>query len=254
MRSRPPSTSAAPGIIRAVCEAVEGQFGALWEIDRGANVLRCATTWQAPEVMSKTLEDETRAVTFAPGESLAGRVWVGGKAALIPDVGQDAKFLGTRLVARAGMRCAYALPILVSGQVAGVLSALGREVRAPEPELLEMLDGVGTQVGQFIEHREAERQLLQAQKMEAVGQLAGGIAHDFNNLLGVILGYADLAARELRPEASDAPAAGGDPQGRGARRGAHPADPDLQPQAGRRDRECSTSTRWSRTWRRCSGG
>jgi signal transduction histidine kinase len=33
--------------------------------------------------------------------------------------------------------------------------------------------------------------------MEAVGQLAGGIAHDFNNLLGVILGYADLAEREL---------------------------------------------------------
>jgi signal transduction histidine kinase len=36
--------------------------------------------------------------------------------------------------------------------------------------------------------------------MEAVGQLAGGIAHDFNNLLGVILGYGDLASRELGAE------------------------------------------------------
>jgi signal transduction histidine kinase len=36
--------------------------------------------------------------------------------------------------------------------------------------------------------------------MEAVGQLAGGIAHDFNNLLSVILGYAQLAVRELGPE------------------------------------------------------
>ena len=44
-----------------------------------------------------------------------------------------------------------------------------------------------------------EKQLIQAQKFEPIGQLAGGIAHDFGNMIGAIIGWADLGVEEAPP-------------------------------------------------------
>lgn len=47
------------------------------------------------------------------------------------------------------------------------------------------------------EHHQLQKELEQAHKMEALGQLTGGIAHDFNNILGIIMGYTDLSREKL---------------------------------------------------------
>jgi signal transduction histidine kinase/ActR/RegA family two-component response regulator len=73
------------------------------------------------------------------------------------------------------------------------------------------LSGFVHSVLDMTRQRSLEKQLVQAQKMEAIATLAGGIAHDFNNILGAILGNSDLLLYRL-PDRLEDLAAGGEGQ------------------------------------------
>ena len=110
------------------------------------------------------------AFTLMAGVQLFG-VWQAGKAPLTLDFGMDAVHLVISLLLLVGMTH------IESVMKERVRAEAGLERRVKE---------------RTTELEKTHVQLRQAQKMEAVGQLAGGVAHDFNNILTVIMGYSQL--------------------------------------------------------------
>src|SRR5712671_8127136 len=198
---------ATPRILRAMGECLGWDVGALWRVDREAEVLRCVELWHKASIEVPEFERVSRELTFVPGLGLPGRVWSSLEPEYIPDVVSDDNFPRGPIAQREGLHAAFGLPILLGGEVLGVIEFFSREIRQPDQELLNMLATIGSQIGQFIERKRAEEalrkvqmQLVHANRVATVGQLTASITHEVNQPITAAVTYALAARRWLSAE------------------------------------------------------
>ena len=140
-------------MLEAVCEALDWPYGAVWEVDRARNIVRCVGMWQPPTLPFEEFAAATRVSTFAPGVGLPGRVWSSRAPAWIPDVTQDHNFPRAAVAARSGLHAAFGLPIFQGRRVVGVLEFFNRDILQPTPDLLAMMTAVCAQIGRYVERK-----------------------------------------------------------------------------------------------------
>ena len=146
--------------LQAICESLGWEHGALWTVDREGDCLRCAQIWSVSESRFPEFQAVSQGMTFGRGIGLPGRVWANAMPAWIPDVVADTNFPRAPIAAREGLRGAFGFPVLLRGEVFGVMEFFSRdEIREPDEQLLPMLTTVGNQLGMFIERQRAQEEL-----------------------------------------------------------------------------------------------
>jgi PAS domain S-box-containing protein len=154
----PELTEAMARIMETICTKLQWEIGNFWQIDPQANCVECVQTWISPTKAAKASEfiAASKRSKFAVGTGLPGRAWQGEGVVWIDDVRSDPNFPRAPFAGQAGLQSGFAFPVVLGGKVLGVVEFFSPESRRATEELITMMAAIGSQIGQFIERKQAE--------------------------------------------------------------------------------------------------
>src|SRR5437016_2032334 len=144
---------ASSAILQTIASIGDWVLSALWVYDETIGRLRCRGFWQTGEATFEKFGEFSSSVQFTMGEGLPGRVWQSNEPAWIYDVTVDKNFPRALAAKQAGLHGGFAFPLFAGNAVNGVIELFSEHVAEPDPDLLQLIAALGSQIGMFIERR-----------------------------------------------------------------------------------------------------
>ncbi len=163
----PSVEDARPMILRTVCETLEWDMGAVWDVDGEAGLLHCVEVWSVPEIDIAEFEKANTELECRRGQRLAGEVWELGKPRWIADLASVEAYPNAELALRCSMASAFGVPIEVGGEVCHVLEFFSPKIAPPDDELLQTLGAIASQLSYLIERKRSEEALRASEMRKA---------------------------------------------------------------------------------------
>lgn len=193
--------------LRSICRATGWPVGHALKIQSGGS-LRSTGIWHVDEHFPNdhftAFRQASEAVCFPAGIGLPGRVLAEGLPLGMSDASTDANFPRRATALQADLAAGFALPVRSGNSITAVLEFFAPIARQPSPELLDVMEQIGVQLGRVFERHAAQsalqaneqrsRQIINSAGHAFIAMDAGGVITDWNNAAETIFGWSQAEA------------------------------------------------------------
>ncbi|MGZ8919855.1 MAG: PAS domain S-box protein [Limisphaerales bacterium] len=195
----PSLSDAAPRLLEILCSHLEFELGVFWLFDSESGRAEAVYIWHKGGNNLERFKKSCAAFKPRKGEGLPGDVWEQWTPIWVSDFSADPRFPRAEDARATGLRTAFAFPVESEQAQFGAMEFFRKECEEQDEELLNVVRGIGAQIGQFIQRKRAEQALAESEALyRAISETAAdGIVvideqsriYTANEAMERILGY-----------------------------------------------------------------